>query len=336
MRSQSAKDIYNNTKWIASEALAARRSLSLSSLIKRSDSMEKVVTTKPSPAMFLQLAQKGRFQDLAQILKSNDDKAIVEWLEDEKPAENPGPHASDQEGRPTPRLNILHQVMFHYPPVEVVDLLCTSLTRVKGISVPEDLINEQGLTPLHIAAAHGCDAAVIQRLLSGSTGILPAFTLDRNGRTALHWACASQPPIHSGAIFVSSKQKNLFESNKIASIKILAKSYPQAKIVRDNNNQTPKDIACQQNKDPTLLMAVTPSSKQVDASSGLLLQISRELELGTCDIRLGYKIESSGQPPYHHNDLDDDYWDNSSFYSLSENEKVFIRPESPKSSILSI
>jgi predicted flap endonuclease-1-like 5' DNA nuclease len=50
-----------------------------------------------------------------------------------------------------------------------VDLLCKkSLTRIKGIFVPEDLINEQGLTPLHIAAAHGCDAAVIQRLLDGS------------------------------------------------------------------------------------------------------------------------------------------------------------------------
>lgn len=123
---------------------------------------------KPSLTMFIHLARKGRFQDLAKILKSNDDKVITAWLEDETTTENPRPCSSDTEG-PTTRPNILHQVMFHHPTTEVVDLLCKkSLTRIKGIFVPEDLINEQGLTPLHIAAAHGCDAAVIQRLLDGS------------------------------------------------------------------------------------------------------------------------------------------------------------------------
>ena len=70
----------------------------------------------------------------------------------------------------------LHVACRLNPPSEVVRALCN------------DIINNEGATPLHMGASHRCSVEVLQVLLESSSS---TATLTRVGRAPIHYACMS-------------------------------------------------------------------------------------------------------------------------------------------------
>jgi hypothetical protein len=313
----------------------SRPSLLLRNLIKRGgggnnhhNNEELVIEEllhQPSLQHLVRLVEKDRSQDVIRIFNSEDDAVIVKWLNEiatddnnnvtiQEAQESPSHYSNvpsvkvqeqPQPQRTPRRVTVLHQILPHQPPVELVDLICKALTRICSISVPEDMVDERGATPLHIAAAQMCDATVIRRLLQGPTLQLPAVTLDRTGRTALHWVCAapwSQPNQNNNSNSItaglfwgvggSTPARDTFFENKLEIIKILLAAHPFAKVIRDEDHRLPRDLARSLHAEPILVRALSPTEDEWECCTGLLQTISLEIGNGICDISRGFEIHA--------------------------------------------
>ena len=126
----------------------------------------------------------------------------------------------------------LHFVLPYRPPLSLVEsvLLCTG----DFSHVPEEALDAEGRTPLHIAAAYNCSFQIIRRLLSGVSLVVPALTRDDMDRFPLHWACCH--PFMAGRVE---------SENKFDTIILLLDAYPQAVDMVDANGHTPLDYALQ-------------------------------------------------------------------------------------------
>jgi ankyrin repeat protein len=144
----------------------------------------------------------------------------------------------------------------HRPPVQLVDAICVKVRDLQHVPIPEDAVDGSGRTPLHIAAAAGCGTDVILRLLQGRTGFGPAVGTDRRGRTALHWAAVAAAAA-SSASGTSNNNSNRTKLKATAwaenedttaaailvnNLRILATSHPHAKVIHDDNDQTPLQL----------------------------------------------------------------------------------------------
>jgi hypothetical protein len=194
----------------------------------------------------LKLARQGRYDAMKiSLLQERDDRAD-NWL----------------------RLNangkiILHKILKYQPPVEIVHLLILRLAEKSNIAVPEEFKDAEGRTPLHVAVAHGCDAAVIHRLLNGVSRVIPAVTKDNDDRLPLHLACLNEA---CGATLTKqqSKQPTPAEevNNMVQVVYLLLSAYPVAAAIRDSNGDTPLDLARRNGADSRILCALTICAKR--------------------------------------------------------------------------
>lgn len=175
----------------------------------------------------------------------------------------------------------LHEVLEYCPPLAVVNLLCQSLhfeeRTVYEFSIsagctnssPEDVATEDGRKPLHIACEHGCDIAVVKRLMKGTSYVRPVMACDVQGRTPLHWACENPKGTSTGSsfsLFNSSRRKQCVD-NMVQVIESLLHAYPRAALLKDQNHQTPLDIARDKKADARILKLLESAIEKVQAGT---------------------------------------------------------------------
>ena len=151
----------------------------------------------------------------------------------------------------------LHLACLYGAPVTALDAIATACQTKFNIAVPEEAADEAGNTPLHTAVAAGCTTMVVQRLLQGASGILPAVVRNSLGQTALHVAC--EAPLktnhanHSLSSLSAPSSLGLLRkprlslkpaaeaANKKAVVELLLSTYPPAATLRDVKGRTPLD-----------------------------------------------------------------------------------------------
>lgn len=211
------------------------------------------------PAPILELAKQGNFEQIEEILTTgfrNFDAAS--WMED----------CSLSKGSTCLQTfkgeTILHLIMAYQPPSEVVDLLIRKIIQKRPGSVPEDKADMHGRTPLHVAVIHGCDIAVVDRLMNGVVSYGPALTKDSQLRLPLHWACAN-PKLsskgRSGLASCGSRSKD--SENMIRIIQALVKVYPHAVTMKDQCGMTPLDLAVKVNANKYALNILESTSEHI-------------------------------------------------------------------------
>ena len=236
-----------------------------------------VVSERPLPhPSFLKLAKAQRFEEMMDILGEPEDYDLDAWLFLTSPR-----HARGKSRHSPPallrrksmdNLAALHlfkgetplHMLLHYKPTEaVVDMLVDYLTD-KSETVPEDLVDIMGRTPLHVGAAKACPALTMARLVSGVSGVMPAVAKDSMGRHPLHWACTNPngrdddvgrnfltPLVRSTRNLNCARglsDEDIDEDmssvdNMVQVVFLLLKAYPEAVAIADMNGQTPLDLA---------------------------------------------------------------------------------------------
>lgn len=186
----------------------------------------------------------------------------------------------------------LHRIVRFQPPVDVVDSIIKQLQTVHAAEhhvlpdtlVPEEVTDADGRNALHVACAWNAHFTVIQRLVAGTSAIMPALRKDQHGRLPLHYFCCEGTDLHPEEEFfkrtyarksTSRKSRYLCKSekqetvNKISqprqddipplnftsdedakenrwlSIYILILAYPQGAAIADVEGNTPFDLAQQ-------------------------------------------------------------------------------------------
>lgn len=156
----------------------------------------------------------------------------------------------------------LHNILKYQPPVERVHLLILSLADKSNITVPEELKDAEGRTPLHVAVVHGCRATVFRRLLRDVSLVIPAVTKDNDDRLPLHLACLNET---CGATLTKqqSRRPTPEEVNDVVQVVVLLLSaYPVAVAIRDSNGDTPFDLARRNGADSRILRTLTIYAKR--------------------------------------------------------------------------
>ena len=176
----------------------------------------------------LRLLQQRRFDEIIEILQFQKQNYLTVWLT-----------GSDEDDNETwaESSTAIHALVEHSAPEPLVTLMLEKLGEIKRGYMPEASIDEDGQTPLHIAAQRGSDISVVQRLTAASE--LPALTLDSLGRFPLHYACMNRSP---GAIDIVHHLLDL---------------YPQAVTVHDSTNCTPLDLAVKVRQHPHVLLELS-------------------------------------------------------------------------------
>ena len=133
----------------------------------------------------------------------------------------------------------LHFVMKHRPPLAVVEYILQYTS--SSCHVPEEVLDSEGRTPLHVACASNCRFEVIERLLAGVSLVVPAMTKDALGRLPLHWAVCKPclPNEHE-------------VSNKYDTILLLLNANPQAINMADSAGKNAVDYAMEFNADKSI------------------------------------------------------------------------------------
>ena len=137
----------------------------------------------------------------------------------------------------------LHVALQYRAPVPVIDKLIGILKERLDVAVPEEVQDEQGRTPLHIAVTVGCEEAVAERLLAGDNLVMPAVSRDAQDRTPLHCATASPVVKQKKKSFLGANQMAMDTWNKRRVIALLIEHYPEACLLEDKDNKTPIDYA---------------------------------------------------------------------------------------------
>jgi len=206
-----------------------------------------------------QLAQQQRFDEIIEILQFQ--RRLEPWL--------CVPNSNNT--------TALHVIMPYDPPVALVDLVIQSLARLSdgdGCYIPEAAVEATlGQTPLHLAAAYGCDVEMLQRLTKMSHHAV--LTRDVLGRLPLHWvvvSCCSggggtkktsSPRGDKGKQSKSSRSRKKYcISNTINSIHHLVDIYPHSCSVHDDNGRSPLDLAIQYKADQRIILALLHKAQQ--------------------------------------------------------------------------
>jgi hypothetical protein len=265
--------------------------LSITKLVIRSQSARRGVSRRPRLSLE-QLAKHGKFRAILNVLLDDqmDDVALKSWL------------SESCSGGET----ALHRLLRYQPPWRLVDSLTKKLTTLEFVGtsigssesendvvfIPELSRDDQGRTPLHIAAEAGCHFEVIDRLMEGTTCVMPALTKDDHGRFPLHWACTNPSGVspcmssenlssksmsskstsskgHSLRSFMSSSRRLISSTRKrrekpvvatpelmdnmINVIRMLVNVYPEAAFIPDEHGLTPLALARQSESDVSVL-----------------------------------------------------------------------------------
>jgi hypothetical protein len=124
----------------------------------------------------------------------------------------------------------LHIALAHRCPLAVVESVISAMK--SHVLIPEETLDERGLTPLHVAAESFAEEDVIVRLLEGESLVMPAIVRDHTGRTPLH--CAA------GAVFSGKRRnKQMHEWHRYRAMQVLIENYPEAVHLTDDVDKTP-------------------------------------------------------------------------------------------------
>lgn len=205
---------------------------------------------KPLPPL-LHLARQRKFDVIAIALAERSEAEIFPWIDDCSPSQDEAGGVQTFKGE-----TMLHLIMSYQPSLEVVNLLILRMTDKRPETVPEAATDMLSRTPLHVAVAHGCEHAVIDRLLNGTVTVVPAVTKDAQQRLPLHWACCSTKT--KGATRdvwwrVNCGARASDSENSTRIIEALVKAYPHAVTVKDRSGLTPLDLATANNAHPYIL-----------------------------------------------------------------------------------
>ena len=137
----------------------------------------------------------------------------------------------------------LHLALVYRAPVHVVDALVRLSKEHLDWPAPEEVQDEWGRTPLHVAVEAGCDEDTVERLLAGDNLVMPAVLRDEQDRTALHVACASPVIKQKKASVFGANQLAMDTWNKRRVISVLLQHYPEAATLADKTDKTPLDYA---------------------------------------------------------------------------------------------
>ena len=212
---------------------------------------------RPPPTL-LRLAKQGKFDEMAYILNGEDRQ---QFLDECASAANHDGVLNLFMGQST-----LQSVMAYRPTVELVELLITRMSEHNSKYEPEDSIDMQGRTPLHVAVTHGCDLPVVHRLMNDVTHSLPALMKDQQDRTPLHYACANPRGIRSSRWHRHSSSRDDAE-NMFQIVCSLIRAYPEATEIQDLAGKTPVDLAIENKADHRVLsVLVTAAGKLVNCS----------------------------------------------------------------------
>lgn len=157
----------------------------------------------------------------------------------------------------------LHIALAYRPPLSVVESIISGMK--SHVLIPEEMRDERGLTPLHVAASHFAGEEVIVRLLQGESLLIPAVLRDNTGRTPLH--CAA------GAIFDGKRRdKPAYEFSRFRAMQLLLEEYPEAVYLSDDLGKTPVDYGKEQRVKNTTMSRMQFLHKQ----TGLPTVVSEE------------------------------------------------------------
>jgi hypothetical protein len=218
-------------------------------------------TTYVPRASFFKLARQQRFAEMIEILRRKNEYDLDIWLFQKNL------HSFRGESP-------LHMIMHYHPTPTVVDKLIEYLSSSKkSHAVPEEAIDMQGFTPLHVGACKGCSVSVMRRLVTGASTVKPAIVKDSMGRHALHWACANPRVKASTALCTPFRQRRSLntdglspEDNMVQVVVLLVKAYPEASIVPDMEGHTPLDLARANGADPRIIKFVEAAITFVEAA----------------------------------------------------------------------
>jgi len=196
------------------------------------------------------LVRKRHFFKLVKTVTEGEAQAVKEWL-------SAGGGATCSSNPTT----VLHILLKSQPPLFAVQRVIQAL----GSSVvPEDAVDRQGRTPLHVAVTQNCDASVVARLTHGNGQYVSAYrALDNEKRTPLHCACMA----------VTSKPKNKLHNSRQGRVAFLCRpsgmdpaslnaqetvvtlmnAYPAAAHMRDIHGKTPLDYAKERGGAPAIV-----------------------------------------------------------------------------------
>jgi hypothetical protein len=168
---------------------------------------------------------------------------------------------------------VLHQLMHYHPSVEVVTLLINRLMERTPQIVPEYTLDMSQQTPLHVAAAQGCDVAVIERLMKGPVSIFPAVTRDCYGRLPLHWACSNPNGLSDDKFGRLTRwmgpRSKYSEKNMVKVIYTLVKVFPEALFVKDLSGKTPTELAIENKAGEDILRVLVGDCNFQNQSKGI-------------------------------------------------------------------
>ena len=212
----------------------------------------------------LYLAKQQKFERIEEILTLLKAPALAAWLEDFGPAMiDAGLQAFKGE-------TILHLIMQHRPPVELVDLLILRLKELKDGFVPENAADLRGRTPLHLAVYYFCDSSVIKRLVNGLASVVPVLSKDATGRLPLHWACENPQGLNSkGVKLLSCGNRSRRCDNMMEIIEILVKIYPHAVTMKDSSGSTPLNLALKNGAEPCTILLLDRMDQKLATESSI-------------------------------------------------------------------
>ena len=177
----------------------------------------------------------------------------------------------------------LHLALQYRAPLAVLVALLTICEHKLGLQVPEECVDANGQTPLHVAVAAGCEEDIVHRLLGGTNLLMPAVVHDAQARTPLHVACCAPPPVKRKGSFFGANTAAMEVWHKRRAVTVLLEHYPEAACLQDVHGQTPLDYARQagfsKNTVQELEFAVQLHAPVVDVPGSQLPRVSKAVSI---------------------------------------------------------